>query len=199
MFTLLPAQHDLAAKISFYFVPRRFCTYIILNIVRSQFLRIFIKGKSCSSRLKIAAFSEHFHSKRQVPLKNSGAGVSRNVRPIVEAINFRFSRHCMLSFLWPYNSHIRRPSFVVIVSDVRILYLIGSCSVRIVFRSAICPPSSAHVSAAWLGFLGKFVIMKSACLPLSIKSRFGTFNYLVDRSSQLSDQQNLLAVLIGIP
>ena len=31
--TLLPPQHDLAAKISFYFVPRRFCTYIILNIV----------------------------------------------------------------------------------------------------------------------------------------------------------------------
>jgi hypothetical protein len=29
----------------------------------------------------------------------------------------------------------------------------------------------------------------SACLPLSIKSRFGTFDYLVDRSIQLSGQQ----------
>ena len=37
----------------------------------------------------------------------------------------------------------------------------------------------------------------SACLPLSVKSWFGTFDYLVDRSSQLSGQQNLLAVLIG--
>jgi len=39
--------------------------------------------------------------------------------------------------------------------------------------------------------------MMSDCLPLSVKSWFGTFDYLVDCSSQLSGQQNLLAVLIG--
>ena len=37
----------------------------------------------------------------------------------------------------------------------------------------------------------------SDCLPLLVKSWFGTFDYLVDCSSQLSGQQNLLAVLIG--
>ena len=47
-----------------------------LSIVRRPFLPIFIKEICCNLRLKISAFSEHFHFKGQVPLKYVGFTVS---------------------------------------------------------------------------------------------------------------------------
>ena len=47
-----------------------------LSNVRCLFLSIFIKGMRRNLRLKSSAFSEHFHSKGQVPLKNVGFTLS---------------------------------------------------------------------------------------------------------------------------
>ena len=47
-----------------------------LSIVWGPFSQSFIKGIRCNLRLKSSAFSEHFHSKGQVPLKNVGFTLS---------------------------------------------------------------------------------------------------------------------------
>ena len=44
----------------------------VLSIVRVPFSQSFIKGIRRNLRLKSSAFSKHFHSKGQVPLKNVG-------------------------------------------------------------------------------------------------------------------------------
>ena len=43
----------------------------VLSIVQGSFSLSFIKGICRNLRLKISAFSEHFHSKGQVPFKLS--------------------------------------------------------------------------------------------------------------------------------
>ena len=49
---------------------------LVLSIVCGSFSLSFIKGIRCNLRLKISAFSEHFHFKGQVPLKNVGFTLS---------------------------------------------------------------------------------------------------------------------------
>ena len=53
-----------------------------LSIVRGPFSQIFIKGIRRNLRLKSSAFSEHFHSKGQVPLKNVGFKLSDQQYPL---------------------------------------------------------------------------------------------------------------------
>ena len=48
----------------------------VLSIVRGSFSLSFIKGIHRNLSLKISAFSKHFHSKGQVPLKNVGFTLS---------------------------------------------------------------------------------------------------------------------------
>ena len=57
-------------------VAIHFSKALPLNVVRGPFLPIFIKGIRRNLRLKISAFSEHFHFKGQVPLKNVGFKLS---------------------------------------------------------------------------------------------------------------------------
>ena len=47
-----------------------------LSIVRGPISQSFIKGIRRNLRLESSAFSEHFHSKGQVPLKNVGFKLS---------------------------------------------------------------------------------------------------------------------------
>ncbi len=53
-----------------------------LSNVRCLFLSIFIEGIRRNLRLKNTAFSKHFHSKGQVPLKNVGFPLSDMPYPL---------------------------------------------------------------------------------------------------------------------
>ena len=53
-----------------------------LSIVRGSFSLSFNKGIRRNLRLKISVFSEHFHFKGQVPLKNVGFTLSNVQYPL---------------------------------------------------------------------------------------------------------------------